>query len=88
MVFNSFSCSKYASKLKQVFDVSGAGDTIIASIAAGIMAKINLDSKFLRPTEVDFLRGDFSKARKKLKWKPLISTNELIDDMIQDEMNR
>ena len=49
---------------------------------------IDLDPKFLRPTEVDFLRGDFSKARKKLKWKPLISTNELIDDMIQDEMNR
>ena len=49
---------------------------------------IDLDPKFLRPSEVDFLRGDFSKARKKLKWKPLISTNELIDDMIQDEMNR
>jgi GDPmannose 4,6-dehydratase len=49
---------------------------------------IDLDPKFLRPTEVDFLRGDFSKARKKLKWKPLISTNELIDDMIQDEINR
>ena len=31
-----------ASKLKQVFDVSGAGDTIIASIAAGIMANITL----------------------------------------------
>ena len=49
---------------------------------------IDLDPKFLRPTEVDFLRGDFSKARKKLKWKPMISTNELIDDMIQEEMNR
>ena len=49
---------------------------------------IDLDPKFLRPSEVDFLRGDFSKARKKLKWKPLISTNELIDDMIQDEMSR
>jgi GDPmannose 4,6-dehydratase len=49
---------------------------------------IDLDPKFLRPTEVDFLRGDFSKARKKLKWKPLISTNELIDDMIQYEMSR
>jgi len=49
---------------------------------------ISLDPKFLRPTEVDFLRGDFSKARKKLKWKPLISTNELIDDMIQDEMSK
>ena len=31
-----------ASKLKQVFDVSGAGDTIIASIAAGMIANITL----------------------------------------------
>jgi D-beta-D-heptose 7-phosphate kinase/D-beta-D-heptose 1-phosphate adenosyltransferase len=31
-----------ASKLKQVFDVSGAGDTIIASIAAGMIANISL----------------------------------------------
>ena len=49
---------------------------------------IDLDPKFLRPSEVDSLRGDFSKARKKLHWKPLISTNELIEDMINDEMSK
>jgi len=49
---------------------------------------IDLDPKFLRPSEVDFLRGDFSKARKKLNWKPLISSNELIEDMINDEMSK
>ena len=48
---------------------------------------IDLDKKYLRPTEVDFLKGDFSKARKKLKWKPLISTNELIEDMIKEEIS-
>ena len=49
---------------------------------------VDLDKKFLRPTEVDYLKGDFSKARKKLKWKPAITTNELIDDMIEEEISK
>lgn len=48
---------------------------------------VEIDSKHFRPTEVDFLRGDFSKARRNLKWKPAISTNELIDDMIEEELS-
>ena len=54
----------------------------------GLFVKIiiYLDKKFLRPTEVDYLKGDFTKARKKLKWKPVITTNELIEDMIEEEI--
>ena len=49
---------------------------------------IDLDKKFLRPSEVDYLKGDFSKAKNKLKWKPLITTDELIEDMINDEITK
>ena len=45
---------------------------------------IDLNKKHFRPSEVDFLRGDFSKARKHLKWSPKISTDDLIDDMISE----
>ena len=48
---------------------------------------IDLDKKYLRPSEVDFLKGDFSKARRHLKWSPKISTDQLIDDMISDELS-
>ena len=48
---------------------------------------VDVDSKHFRPTEVDFLRGDFSKARRNLKWKPAISTNDLINDMIEEELS-
>ena len=48
---------------------------------------VDLDKKFLRPSEVDFLKGNFSKARKYLKWSPAISTDELIDDMINTELS-
>tara|TARA_B100001057_G_scaffold499454_1_gene610178 strand:+ start:3465 stop:4499 length:1035 start_codon:yes stop_codon:yes gene_type:complete len=46
---------------------------------------INVSKKYFRETEVDNLVGDFTKAKKILKWKPKISLHELIDDMIQNE---
>ena len=49
---------------------------------------INLDKKYLRPTEVEFLRGNYSKAKRHLKWKPSISTDKLVDDMINYEMKK
>ena len=46
---------------------------------------INVSKKYFRETEVDNLIGDFTKAKKILKWKPKNSLNQLIDDMIQNE---
>ena len=48
---------------------------------------IDIKSKHFRPSEVDFLKGDFSKAKKLLKWTPAISTEELVDDMIDFELS-
>ena len=48
---------------------------------------VKVDKKYFRETEVDNLIGDFSKAKKMLKWKPKISFNKLIDDMIYNELN-
>ena len=42
---------------------------------------IEIDKKYFRPTEVDFLRGNYSKARKQLKWTPSTTTDKLIDDI-------
>jgi GDPmannose 4,6-dehydratase len=43
---------------------------------------IEIDPDYFRPTEVDSLRGDYSKARKKLGWKPTITVKQLIKEMI------
>ena len=47
---------------------------------------IDINSKHFRPAEVDFLKGDFSKARKLLKWSPIYETDDLIEDMISFEL--
>jgi GDPmannose 4,6-dehydratase len=43
---------------------------------------VEIDPKYFRPAEVDHLQGDASKARKKLKWRPEISFEQMITDMI------
>ena len=48
---------------------------------------IECKTKYLRPAEVDTLKGDFSKAKKMLKWKPKINIKSLIKDMINYELN-
>ncbi len=48
---------------------------------------IECSKKYFRPTEVDNLLGNSSKAKKILKWKPKTSLNKLIDEMIEFEIN-
>ena len=43
---------------------------------------IRIDKKYFRPTEVDLLVGDSTKAFKNLGWKPEITLEQLIDEMI------
>ncbi len=47
---------------------------------------VSVDPRYFRPTEVDVLLGDASKAKKALGWKPKISFDALIDMMIATDM--
>jgi len=47
---------------------------------------IKVDPVYFRPTEVNELRGDFSKARKELKWKPKTSFKELVKEMMISDL--
>ena len=80
--------NKVAKKLKLKIRWSGKGVNERATNLENKRTIIDIDKKFFRPTEVDFLRGDFSKAKKLLKWKPLYKTDDLIDDMISSELEK
>ena len=47
---------------------------------------VEIDPKYFRPTEVDILLGDPTRANKKLGWEPKIGFDELIDMMIEADM--
>ncbi|EKD78585.1 MAG: GDP-mannose 4,6-dehydratase [uncultured bacterium] len=42
---------------------------------------VNIDPKYFRPTEVDLLIGDYSKAKQKLNWEPKVKFQELVKIM-------
>lgn len=46
---------------------------------------IYIDENLIRPREVEFLQGDFSKAKKILRWSPAINFNELVNQMIKHD---
>ena len=47
---------------------------------------IAIDSKYYRPTEVDLLLGDPSKARQNLGWVPRVTFEELVEIMMRADM--
>lgn len=47
---------------------------------------VYVDPQYFRPTDVDLLIGDASKAEKQLGWKPKTTFNELVDDMMSHEL--
>ncbi len=47
---------------------------------------IKVDPRYFRPTEVDTLLGDSTKAKKKLKWHPKISFEQLVNEMISKDL--
>ena len=46
------------------------------------------DPTFIRPAEVDFLLGDYSKAKAKLGWKPKTTFKELVSLMVEADLRR
>jgi len=47
---------------------------------------VEVDPEYFRPTEVDLLIGDASKANKQLGWKPKYALQELIKEMIATDL--
>jgi GDPmannose 4,6-dehydratase len=54
---------------------AGSGDTLV-----------KIDSRYFRPTEVDLLLGDPSKAERVLGWKATVSFPELVSDMLTSDL--
>ena len=47
---------------------------------------VEVDDEYFRPTEVDYLHGDSSLAHKELGWKPSISFDQLVSEMMESDL--
>jgi GDPmannose 4,6-dehydratase len=47
---------------------------------------VSVDPGYFRPTEVETLLGDASKAREKLGWSPKVTFEQLVDEMVDADL--
>ena len=64
----------------------GTGDEEIGVDAATGQDLVRVDRRYFRPTEIDDLLGDASKARRNLGWRPEISFVELVAEMVKSDL--
>ncbi|MBW2035109.1 MAG: GDP-mannose 4,6-dehydratase [Deltaproteobacteria bacterium] len=67
-----------------VWEGSGANETGRDKETGGTLIKI--DPRYFRPTEVDYLLGDSTKARTTLGWEPTVSFEELVKMMVSEDL--
>jgi GDPmannose 4,6-dehydratase len=75
-------------KLNIIIDWEGKGINEIGRNRQNGEVIVSISDKFFRPTEVDLLIGDYSKANKELNWKPETSLEELVGIMVNYELKR
>ncbi len=47
---------------------------------------VKFNKSLLRPAEVDTLRANYNKAKKKLKWKPSTNFNQIVKEMVEEDL--
>lgn len=50
------------------------------------IVRVKVNPKYFRPTEVDLLLGDASKAQRELGWRRKVTFHELVKDMVESDM--
>ncbi|HEY3449078.1 MAG TPA: GDP-mannose 4,6-dehydratase [Myxococcales bacterium] len=49
---------------------------------------VEVDPRYFRPAEVDYLQGDATKAKTKLGWKPKVGFKQLVKEMVESDLER
>ena len=74
------------SHIGRVIEWKGSGVDEVGIDTASGDALVKIDSRYFRPTEVDMLLGDPSKAERVLGWKHIVTFPELVSDMLNSDL--
>jgi GDPmannose 4,6-dehydratase len=65
----------------------GQGVDEVGKVKATGKTVVRIDPSYFRPTEVDFLQGDASKAKQILGWEPQTSFDQLVSMMVREDLH-
>jgi len=78
------------------FRGEGVGEQAVVTNVSGADAPgvsvgdviVKVDERYFRPTEVETLLGDPSKARREMGWEPAVTVETLIEEMVREDLER
>jgi GDPmannose 4,6-dehydratase len=76
----------YVIALGETHSVREFLEKVFQKLALDYREYVEIDSKYFRPTDVNILLGDSTKARKVLGWRPKVGFDELVDMMVESDM--
>jgi GDPmannose 4,6-dehydratase len=79
-------CERAFARIGVTLTWTGEGVDERGTDAATGRVLVEIDPRYFRPTEVDVLLGDASRARRELGWTPKVSFHELIDMMVDADL--
>ena len=81
----SLSSSSNLQPSTSTYDVSPSTSSLALTLNVGDVL-VEIDPRYFRPLEVEFLQGDASKAKKKLGWEPKVKFKELAKIMVEADI--
>ncbi len=81
-------CERAARQLGMRLEWRGSGSDECGIDVASGRPVIKIDARYFRPTEVDALLGDASKARRTLGWEPQVSFDQLVAEMVREDVTQ
>ncbi len=78
----------YVIATKQAHSVKEFADRAFGIVGLDWEKYVKVNERFLRPLDVNFLQGDYSKAKQKLDWSPQVKFDELVELMVKEDLSR
>lgn len=75
-----FKSSALAAGFSPVFEGVGIGERCVCEKTSKVLCEI--DKKYFRPSDVNYLRGDYSKIERELGWSPSTSLDQMTEKMV------
>jgi GDPmannose 4,6-dehydratase len=86
LILQQDSPDDYVIATGETHSVREFAEKVFAKLGLDYQKYVKIDPRYFRPTEVDVLLGDATKARKALDWLPKVSFDQLIDMMVAADL--
>lgn len=78
----------YVIATNEAHSVKEFAETAFDTVGLDWQEYVKVDKRFLRPLDVPSLKGDYSKAKKKLGWQPKVTFDELVKILVKEDLDK